>query len=192
MAKCPVCDSRKAKRKCLITTEGHICSLCCGETRKAETCSGCPYYQPPQARRKYNEIPSYTPAEMDTHAELQVYSYAIEGAIGAFDSETGHKIKDDVPIGIFERLLDKYHFKDKELMFASELQEDGFRQVENAIASDLPAMDEQTLIKVLSVLYFVAKRRTRGQREYLSIVEQFVGERLAPGMRAMRLPPGLR
>ena len=70
--------------------------------------------------------------------------------------------------------------------------EDGFTHVESVIESDLKGVDEGKLVKVLSVLHFVAKRRTRGHREYLAIVEQFVGERVGPGVRVMRLPPGLQ
>ena len=190
MAKCPVCHSRKAKRKCLVTSEGAICSLCCGETRREETCSGCPYYHPPQ--RKYNEVPSYTPVQMDANDELQDYSYAIEGAIGAFDRRTGCKIKDDVPIRIYEKLLDKYYFKDEKVTIENKLLEDGFGHVQSVIESDLKGIDEEKLVKVLGVLHFIAKRRTRGHREYLAIVEQFVGERLGPGMRVMSLPPELQ
>ena len=54
MAKCPICNSRKGKRKCLIS-DSFICSLCCGNIRKAETCLGCTFYQKP--KRKYNEVP---------------------------------------------------------------------------------------------------------------------------------------
>ncbi len=188
MAKCPLCNTRKAKRKCLVTAEGHICSLCCGETRREETCSGCPYYQPPQIRRKYNEVPSYTPAQMEASEELQSYSFAIEGAIGTFDKQTGRTIRDEVPISIFEKLLDKHYFKDEKVTFESELLEDGFTHVESVIETDLKGTEKDTLVKVLGVLYRVAKRRSQGRREYLAIVEQFVGERLGPGMRVMKLP----
>ena len=191
MPKCPVCNSRKAKRKCLVTTEGHICSLCCGETRQEEICSGCPYYQPPRMRRKYNEVPSYTPVQMEANDELQSYSYAIESAIGLFDKQTGRKIRDDVPIGILEKLLDKYYFKDEELIFENDLLKEGFTYVERVIESDIYDITKEKLVKVLGVLHFIAKRRTRGHREYLAVVEQFVGARVGPGMRAMRLPPGL-
>jgi len=192
MAKCPVCKTRKAKRKCLVTSEGHICSLCCGETRKEETCSGCPYYQPPQTRRKYNEVPSYTPTQMEASDELQNYSSAIEGAIGTFDNQTGKKIRDEVPIIIYRKLLDKYYFKDDKIIFESELLENGFNHVESVIECDLKGVDEEKLVKVLGVLHFIANRRTRGHREYLAVVEQFIGARVGPGMRVMRLPPGLQ
>ena len=66
MAKCPVCNSRKGKRKCLIA-DSSICSLCCGNTRTAETCANCVFYQKP--RRKYSEVPAYTVSEMDGNTE---------------------------------------------------------------------------------------------------------------------------
>ncbi len=192
MAKCPVCNSRKAKRKCLITAEEWICSLCCGTTRQEETCSGCSYYQPPQMRRKYREGPSYTTMQMEASDELQSYSFAIEGAVGAFDQQTGRMMRDDVPIRIFELLLDKYHFKDEKLTFDNELLEDGFNYVESVIENDLTQLDRGELVKILGVLHFIAKRRTRGRREYLAIVEEFVGMRVGPGARVMKLPPELQ
>ena len=129
---------------------------------------------------------------MDASDELQSYSFAIEGAVGTFDKQTGRKIRDEIPISIFEKLLDKYYFKDRELTFGSELLEDGFNHVESVIESDLKGIDEDKLVKVLGVLHFIAKRRTRGHREYLTIVEQFVGERMGPGIRVMRFPPRLQ
>ena len=65
------------------------------------------------------------------------------------------------------------------------------KYVESVIESDLKQVDEKKLVKIWGVLHFVAKRRTRDRREYLTIVEQFVGERIGPGIRAMRLPPGM-
>ena len=64
--------------------------------------------------------------------------------------------------------------------------------MENVIERDLKGVDEDKLVKVLGVLHFIAKSRTRGHREYLAVVEQFVGERVGPGMRVMRLPPELQ
>jgi hypothetical protein len=128
---------------------------------------------------------------MDASDQLQSYSFALEGAVGLFDKQTGGKIRDEVPISIFERLLDKYYFKDGNIRFESELLEDGFNYVQSVIENDLKGIDEDELVKVLGVLHFVAKRRTRGHREYLRIVEQFVGERMGPGMRVMKLPPDL-
>lgn len=44
MSKCTICLTRKGERKCLITNT-FICSLCCGQTRKEDTCSSCWYFQ---------------------------------------------------------------------------------------------------------------------------------------------------
>lgn len=87
--------------------------------------------------------------------------------------------------------MDKYHFKDKKLTFESETLEEGFNYIESVIANDLEDIKEEELIKTLGVLHFIAKRRSRGNREYLTIVGQYVGERIGSGMRVMTQPPGL-
>ena len=50
IAKCPICNSRKGERQCLIAGS-FVCSLCCGNTRKADLCLECRFYQQP--KRKY-------------------------------------------------------------------------------------------------------------------------------------------
>jgi hypothetical protein len=184
MAKCPICNARKGKRKCLAA-DGHICTLCCGQTRKDEICQSCSFYKPPGLMRKYKEIPSYTPKQMAESMELQEYSNAIEGAISAFDRKTEYKINDDVAIRVIELLLDKYHFKDEILTFDNELVEKGFFHVNKAIEDDLAEVHIEELIKVLGVIYFVAKRRSLGGREYLRIVNNYVGETIGPGFRVL-------
>jgi len=57
---------------------------------------------------------------------LQAWSNAIEGAIGAFDRDTGRTITDDVPLRIMELLLDNYYFKEQVLAFDNELIEKTF------------------------------------------------------------------
>jgi len=185
MSKCPVCHSRKAKRKCLITEDNNICSLCCGQIRKEESCSDCRYYQSPKLRRKYNETPAYSTMQMEANYELQSYSDAIESALGAFDRDTGEKIKDDVALGILKRLIDLYHYKDDEITFESPIVEDGFHYVNNVIKGELALLPEAQLIKILGVLHFVANRRTQGGREYLTVIHRYVGERVAPGVRVI-------
>ena len=91
MAKCLICNSRKGKRKCLIS-DSFICSLCCGNIRKAETCLGCAFYQKP--KRKYNEVPAYSVSDMDGNIELESYGNAIEGALCSYDTKSGSKLKD--------------------------------------------------------------------------------------------------
>ncbi len=70
MAKCTICNSRKGKRKCLLS-DSFVCSLCCGNTRTEEACSECGFYQKP--KRQYNEVPAYFVSEMDGNMELESY-----------------------------------------------------------------------------------------------------------------------
>ena len=118
--------------------------------------------------------------------ELQTYSNAIEGAICAFDEETDQSINDTVPIRVIELFLDKYHFKDKIVVFNDELTQRLFHCVESVIESDLSEVPNETLVRILRVLHFVAKRRSRGGREYLEVINQYVGARIAKGVRVRR------
>lgn len=182
LAKCPICNTKKGKRRCLAV-DGYVCTLCCGKTRKAEACQGCSFYKEPALPPKYDQVPAYTVRQMSNSMDLQVWSNAIEGAICAFDRDTGGTITDDVPIRIMELLLDNYYFKEEVLAFDNELIEKGFYQVNQAIQDDIEEASIENIIKVLGVLYFVAKRRTQGGREYLKIVNNYVGLRIAPGVR---------
>jgi tetratricopeptide (TPR) repeat protein len=47
---CPLCEKRKAQRRCKRQNNAEICSLCCAEIRN-ETCSGCSYYATAQQYR---------------------------------------------------------------------------------------------------------------------------------------------
>ena len=188
MAKCPVCNSRKGKRQCQLV-EGIICSLCCGQTRNEEGCEGCLFYKETIPRKKYNEIPSYSPRDMEASFHLQDYSNAIEGSLCAFDNGTGNQIKDDVVIRILELLLDKYHFKEENIEVFDQITEEGFHQVMEVIKTDLSDLPEEEIVKILGAIRFVAKRRAQGGRNYLSVIHSYVGERVAPGMRIV--PKGL-
>jgi hypothetical protein len=117
--------------------DGYVCTLCCGKTRKAEACQGCSFYKEPELPPKYDKVPAYTVRQMNNSMDLQAWSNAIEGAIGAFDRDTGRTINDDVPIRIMELLLDNYYFKEEVLAFDNELIEKGFYQVNQAIQDEL-------------------------------------------------------
>ncbi len=95
-------------------------------------------------------------------------------------------INDTVAIRIIELLLDKFHFNDEILKFENELIQNGFDHVNQTIENDLPDVPRETIIRVLSVIHFVAKRRTTGRREYMKIINDYVGERVAPGLRVLR------
>ncbi len=186
MAKCPMCHSRNGKRKCL-NTDSFVCSECCGETRNEDNCSTCSFYQQPEIKNIYSHIPRYTPKQMAASMDLQECSNTIEGAFCAFDSEMGYTLQDGVLIKILELLLDKYHFKETITYFEKDkLVEKGFLHTLQAIKEDLPTVPEEKLAKVVGVLYFVAKRRSEGRREYLTTIRELVGERVGTGARVLR------
>jgi len=182
MAKCPICNSRKGKRSCLIA-ETAICSLCCGNTRTAEACVGCGFYQPP--KRDYNAVPAYSVSEMDGNTELERYGNAIEGALCAFDAQQEYALTDKDAIRIIELLMDRYHFEDQTIAEGSQLVKGGVEQVDNAIKEDLAGISRERLVKVLGVIRFVARRRTKQGKEYMKVIHQYVGLRVAPGIRAL-------
>jgi len=187
MSKCPICDSRKGKRKCLIT-DGLICSLCCGNIRKEETCLGCVFYQKP--KRKYSEVPAYSVSDMDGNMELESYGNSIEGALCAYDLETRGKLNDSHAIRIIELLIDKYHFQDQQMDQEPQIIVDGVNYVEKSIRKDLKNeetanLEDEEIVKVLGVIRFVAKRRTKIGREYMAVIHQYVGQRVGSGIRIL-------
>ena len=183
MAKCSLCNSRKGKRRCLIS-DTMICSLCCGESRSKDRCAGCSYYHKP--KRKYNEVPKFTTIQMEKDTELADYANVIEGALCSYDIELENKLKDKDVIKILELLLDKYHFLDKKAEIDDQLIISGFDCVEKAITKDLPNIEKEILVKTLGVIRFVASRRTKLGREYITIIHQYVGQRLDTGIRVLR------
>jgi hypothetical protein len=183
MAKCPICNSRKGKRKCMLA-DSFVCSLCCGNTRTEEACSECDFYQKP--KRKYNEVPAYSVSEMDGNMELESYGNSIEGALCTYDEENGNKLSDHEAIRIIELLIDIYHFKDKCVNEESPLILSGVKHLENAINEDLSDVINEEIVKILGVIRFVARRRTKTGREYMNIIHQYVGHRIASGIRIMR------
>jgi hypothetical protein len=183
MAKCSICNSRKGKRKCLIA-DGLVCSLCCGNTRTEEACSECVFYQKP--KKKYNEVPAYSVSEMDGNMELESYGNSIEGALCAYDIENEGKLNDSDAIRIIELLIDKYHFQDQEIEQEHQTIVNGFNYVDKSIREDLKDVENEKIVKVLGVIRFVAKRRTKTGREYMNVIHQYVGQRVGSGMRILR------
>lgn len=184
MAKCPICDSRKGKRQCIIAS-GLVCSVCCGTIRKEDLCLNCSYYQKP--KRKYNEVPSFTSSQMNDSDQLIDYSNAIEGALCAYDVENNKSLKDVDAIKILEMLIDKYYFKDSQINCDNPFLLAGFNFVDAVICEDLADIDELVLVKILAVICFVAKRRTRTGREYMNVIHQYVGQRIGSGIRVLGL-----
>lgn len=181
--KCPICKSKKAKRQCLLV--GSICSSCCGSERKKDLCSSCVYYRDPV--HNYIDVPSYTTAEMEDNLDLQEVANVIEGAIVAFDIEVQCTLQDSVYIRILERLLDVYHFQEQQVKSDDAFFESGFGYIAAVIKNDLPDTDCKTITKILGVLRFVARRRTKGYREHITFLHEFVGARIGKGRRIMSM-----
>ncbi|NEV63799.1 hypothetical protein [Thiorhodococcus minor] len=118
--------------------------------------------------------------------DLQTYGNAIEGALCAYDMENDSTLSDNDAIRILELLIDKYHFKDQKTNDEREIVKNGVAFVDNAIDIDLKKVGDEEITKVLGVIRFVAKRRTKIGREYMSVIRQYVGMRVGSGMRVLQ------
>lgn len=176
MAKCPLCNSRKGKRKCLATQD-LVCSMCCGDFRNAEKCGGCPFFKDERLSRSYSKAPYFSLPEMADNQRLQACADVIESAIGQFDLAHHHNIADKQVSRLLELLLDKYFFGDSTFEFADELEAEGFGLIDQAILDDLGVLDNHEVSKVIGTIYRSIRRRTEGGREYLKFIAPFVGVR---------------
>jgi hypothetical protein len=122
---------------------------------------------------------------MDRDYELQSASNVIEGAIGAWDHSLNDTLRDDAAIRVVELLLDRYYFHDETVATTDETVREGFDRVSQAIYEGLDEISPEVLCKILAVIHFVARRRTRGRREYLAVVRDYVGISVAAGMRIL-------
>jgi len=120
---------------------------------------------------------------MDTFSDLPTYSNTIEGTLCRWDYDHDQILNDGMAMRVIEMLLDKYHFGDPEISTPSVLLKEGFDMVVASIKEDLQGVPNDTIVKILGVIYFVAKRRTTGNREYFDIIHEYVGWRAGPGMR---------
>jgi hypothetical protein len=142
------------------------------------------FYQKP--KRRYEEVPRYSVSEMDGNMDLQSYGNAIEGALCAYDIETEGKLNDSDAIRIIELLIDKYHFQDQKMDDDHQIIVNGVDFVDKSIKEDFKDVEDQEVVRVLGVIRFVAKRRTRIGREYMTVIHQYVGQRIGSGLRVLR------
>lgn len=149
MAKCPVCNTRKGKRKCAIVNNDFVCSLCCANTRKEELCLDCVFYQPPQ--HDYDAVPAFSAAVVVNNHALQNYSHLIENAFSALSPQD--------TIAMLELLMDKYHFNESELKTGNPLWLSGFESADNVIKTALKDVDNETLINLLGAMRYLAKSK---------------------------------
>lgn len=78
---CPLCESRKAQRRCKRQNNAEICSLCCAEVRN-ETCVGCSHYA---AAQQYHASRSPSARQSDGHFILEInprVKAAVDSAMG--------------------------------------------------------------------------------------------------------------
>lgn len=179
--KCPVCESRKGKRGCLLTTSC-ICSQCCGTQRKQETCVPCGYFKEP--KRDYKNVPAYSPSEMDGDFDRQHIANIIESKISSFDAKNHAQMRDDTALRIIEALLDFYHFNQHDRESDDDLINAGYHEV-FAPLENIVHTSREEITKILAAIYFVARRRTKGRREYLDFIKQYVGVNVGSAMRAI-------
>jgi hypothetical protein len=122
---------------------------------------------------------------MESDFDLQSYADSIEGALCLWDHSHEMSLGDASAIRVIEMLLDKYYYNDSGTPCPDGLLEEGFNMVTQAISEDLASVPADTLIKILGVIHFVACRRSRGGREYLDVLQQYVGLRVDTGMRLL-------
>lgn len=188
MAKCSVCNTRKGKRQC-NREKGWICSECCGGIRQVEHCQGCGYYRQSRPKRHYADIPRFSTEEMESDFRLQSYADSIEGALCFWDHSHERSLRDESMLNIVEMLIDKYFYDDSETSSIDDaLLREGYDIVGRAISEDMADVPLDTLVKILGVIHFVARRRTRGGREHFDVLQRYVGLRLGTGTHLKILP----
>lgn len=142
MAKCPVCNTRKGKRKCGIVNDQFVCSLCCANTRKEEICLDCVFYQPPQ--HNYDVVPAFSAAVLANNHALQNYSDQLENAYNASNPQDA--------LAIIELLINKYHFNETEIQSSNAVWQAGFESADNLIKAELQEIDNETLVNLLGAM----------------------------------------
>jgi hypothetical protein len=165
-----------------------VCSICCGQHRQKEACEGCIYYRDIaliKPARDYRAVPRFSPARMNDDLELQSYANTIESALCLWDRSMNGALSDNSALLVLERLLDKYHFMEDTVETMEIRLRRGYEMVLSAIRADLGDVSNEILVKILSVIYFVARRRARGGRDYFDIINRYVGMRAGPGLRIL-------
>jgi len=123
---------------------------------------------------------------MDGNMELESYGNTIEGALCAYDIENGGKLNDSDAIRIIELLIDKYHFQSQQMDQEHPIVVNGVNYVDKSIREDLKDVRNEEIAKVLGVVRFVARRRTKIGREYMTVIHQYVGQRVGSGIRILQ------
>ena len=185
MAKCPICNTRKGKRKCLFQ-ENFICSLCCGETRSSDKCGGCSYFTDAPSTRNYKQVPHYALSQMSNDIRLQDHANVIESAFCQFDHQLDGRPDDLFFQKIAELLMDLYHFKAETLNFANDLEKQGFEFINKIIQKDLKSLSPDEISRLLATIYRSILRRGGRGRDYIDFIHDQVGIRVGKGARVIK------
>lgn len=185
MAKCTICNSRKGKRKCMAE-DSLICSLCCGQSRNPEKCTGCVHYKNVSQNRNYRKVPFYGIEQMSDSITLQSISNTIESILCRLDIDAENEFTDKTALQLLEAAFDTLHFKNSEMSFTDPATKILFEKMSQIMEQDLPDTPEEQLIKVMAAVYRSIQRRTNGGREYLTFAQQYVGPRVGPGVRVLQ------
>jgi len=168
-----------------MADDSFVCTLCCGQSRNPDKCTGCSFYKGDSHDRNYRQVPFYGIRQMSDSMELQDISNVVESILCGFDTETENDFTDKTALQLLELAFDKYHFKDSELKFSNSKLKILFERMSQIIEQELVDTPKEQLIKVLASIYRSIQRRTNGGREYLTFVQQYVGARVGPGVRVI-------
>ena len=122
---------------------------------------------------------------MESDFQLQSYADAIEGTLCLWDQRHERSLRDVSALRLIEMLLDKYYYHDSDISCTDSLLREGFDMAVQAISDDLAGISQEIVTKILGVIHFVARRRSQGGREYLDVIQQYVGLRVGTGMRLL-------
>ena len=173
MTKCVLCSNWKEQRECKLQN-ATVCSRCCGQLREEEKCQGCVYYvEAKSVRRNYGAVPQFSTHRMNSDMDLQSIAYSIESTLCLWDHALCGMLNDKSALKVLERLLDHYYFKET-VTIPEEPIGTGYEMVSDVIQNDLSAIPEETIIKILGAIYFVAKRRAKGGRDYFDVIHTYI------------------
>jgi len=126
---------------------------------------------------------------MESDFRLQSYADSIEGALCLWDLSHEMSLRDASMLRVVEMLIDKHYYHDSGTSFTDDaLLREGYDMVSRAISEDIADVPSDTLVRILGVIHFVARRRTRGGREHFDVLQQYVGLRLGTGTFLKILP----
>jgi hypothetical protein len=123
---------------------------------------------------------------MEDDFERQHIANIIESAISSFDLKQNDQMHDDMAIRIIERMIDYYYFNEPFSQLNDEVLTAGYYDAINSVENSVNESHEE-ITKVLGAIYFVAKRRTQGKREYLDFIRKYVGISVGKGIRALTI-----